>query len=82
MNLINRDSEEYTEEYLDRFFPGPRVKLKSNDDISLFEKYRRPNGNGNLMILLVSTAPWKGSEWSVHFRRRKNGRKGYMRLAA
>lgn len=42
--LIDRDSDEYTEEYLDHFFPGARVKLKSNDDNSLFVKYRRPNG--------------------------------------
>ncbi|WP_435921095.1 hypothetical protein [Paenibacillus sp. DYY-L-2] len=42
--LIDRESEEYTEEYLAHFFPGARVKLKSNDDNSLFVKYRRPNG--------------------------------------
>lgn len=41
--LIEPDHEQYTEAFLDNFFPGAQVKLESQAN-SLLVKYRRPNG--------------------------------------
>ena len=41
--LIEPNNDNYTEEFLDNFFPGAQVKLESKDN-SLFVKYKRPNG--------------------------------------
>lgn len=41
--LIDHESEDYTEEYLDGFFPGAQIKLELRGN-SLFVKYKRPNG--------------------------------------
>jgi len=41
--LIEQNNENYTEEFLDNFFPGAQVKLESQAN-SLFVTYKRPNG--------------------------------------
>lgn len=41
--LIDQNHEDYTEEYVDNFFPGAQVKLKSKEH-NLYVTYRRPNG--------------------------------------
>lgn len=41
--LIEQNHEDYTEEFLDNFFPGAQVKLESQEN-SLLVTYKRPNG--------------------------------------
>jgi hypothetical protein len=41
--LIDQNSEDYTDEFLDNFFPGAQVKLESKAS-GLLVTYRRPNG--------------------------------------
>lgn len=41
--LIEQNNEDYTEEFIDNFFPGAQVKLESQVN-SLSVTYRRPNG--------------------------------------
>lgn len=41
--LIERENEEYTEDYLSGFFPGAQVKITTEMD-KLLVKYKRPNG--------------------------------------
>ncbi|XID94894.1 hypothetical protein ACF3MZ_10420 [Paenibacillaceae bacterium WGS1546] len=41
--LIEPESEDYTEEFLESFFPGALVKVESRGN-QLFVTYRRPNG--------------------------------------
>ncbi|MFB4261891.1 hypothetical protein ACE106_22420 [Shouchella clausii] len=41
--LIDREHEEYTEEFLEEFFPGAQIKLTAQLE-NLVVTYRRPNG--------------------------------------
>ncbi|MDQ0060029.1 hypothetical protein [Paenibacillus harenae] len=41
--LIDQKDEDYSEEFLDNFFPGAQVKMESREN-SLLVTYRRPNG--------------------------------------
>lgn len=54
--LIEREHEDYTEEFLDGFFPGSRIKLNMQPDL-LHVTYRRPNGKESKQRFYLKPIP-------------------------